>query len=155
MSNSDILLKLLREEMMALRRSSDNLKYSLRKAQTIELQPTMSEEEYEVLDSFLSRFMRMYEVLVNQVLRTTLQVIAEGKDTWLDNMNQAEKLGFISSRQDMNAVRELRNMVAHEYLNEEWMLIYQRLIEKSPILFTSLDMIQKEIKKRGILGADS
>lgn len=53
MSNSDILLKLLREEMMALRRSSDNLKYSLRKAQTIELQPTMSEEEYEVLDSFL------------------------------------------------------------------------------------------------------
>lgn len=97
----------------------------------------------------------MYEVLVNQVLRTTLQVIAEGKDTWLDNMNQAEKLGFISSRQDMNAVRELRNMVAHEYLNEEWMLIYQRLIEKSPILFTSLDMIQKEIKKRGILGADS
>jgi len=139
---------------MALRRSSDNLKYSLHKAQTIELQPTMSEEEYEVLDSFSSRFMRMYEVLVNQVLRTILQVLAEGKDTWLDNMNQAEKLGFISFRQDMNAVRELRNMVAHEYLNEEWMLIYQRLIEKSPILFTSLDMIQKEIKKRGILGAD-
>ncbi len=151
MSSGEVLKRLLKEEITVLSRSSDLLRYSLDRSQKIELSTDMSHQEYEILDSFSSRFMRMYEVLTNQLLRTVLQVLAEHRDTWIDNMNQAEKMGFISSRKEMNEIRELRNMVAHEYLQEEWVHIYQRLLQKAPVLLEMAQMTLDEMKRRKVL----
>jgi hypothetical protein len=143
MSEKEVLRELLEHELELLARTKRNFLYSLDKVQAIQMDTVLSEEEYEVFDSFSSRFLRLYEVLVNQVIRTVLTLVNERKTTYLDNMHIAEKLRLITSVQDIDVVRKLRNQVAHAYLDEEWISIYNDLIAFAPFLLRSSDMTRQ------------
>jgi hypothetical protein len=143
MSEKEVLRELLEHELELLARTKRKFLYSLYKVQAIQMDTVLSEEEYEVFDSFSSRFLRLYEVLVNQVIRTVLTLVNERKTTYLDNMHIAEKLRLITSVQDIDVVRKLRNQVAHAYLDEEWISIYNDLIAFAPFLLRSSDMTRQ------------
>ena len=148
MSEKRALKKLLAHEIQVLDRSIDNMNYSLSKVENIDLDHNLSPDQYEIFDSFSSRFMRLYEVLFNQVIRTTLALFNELKLTNLDNMNKAEQLDLITSVSDLDEVRKLRNQVAHEYLDYEWIPIYKQLLESSKTLLQSCQMTKAVIKVR-------
>jgi len=118
-------------------RAISNLKYSLKKAERIDLSKELSADEFELFDSFSSRFLRLYEVLVNTVIRTILIIVNESGDTYLDNLHTSEKLNLITSTKDIDEIRKLRNQVAHEYLDHEWKEIYEKLLKQAPLLLSS------------------
>jgi len=118
-------------------RAISNLKYSLKKAERIDLSKELSADEFELFDSFSSRFLRLYEVLVNTVIRTILIIVNESGDTYLDNLHTSEKLSLITSTKDIDEIRKLRNQVAHEYLDHEWKEIYEKLLKQAPLLLSS------------------
>lgn len=138
-----------------LERSLRHLKYSYDKCRSVDMSLEMSDEDYESFDSFSSRFMRTYEVLINQVIRSSLELCGEYKDTLIDNLNVSEKLGFILSAEEMNTIRKLRNKVAHEYADREWIKIYQQLIKYCPALIHSADMCFKQIASRKLIPDDT
>lgn len=115
-----ILKELINQESKLLRRASQNLSLSLERAKMIDLtKEEISFEEGEVLDSFAAKYMRAYEVLINQVLRTALTILDEKTDNRRDDLNQAEKLGFINLSSNIDRIRILRNKIAHDYLDKE------------------------------------
>ena len=149
MKSTDLLLKqLLKEEIALLEKAQGRLEYSLLKVQKIELKKTLNNDHLEILDSFATRFLRLYEVLINQILRTCLQLLGEYQKTTIDNLNKAESLDMITSADDMNYIRMLRNKVAHEYVEDVWMEIYKDLIDYSKYLLTSTQMIKQIIHDR-------
>ncbi len=137
MSERNLLLKLLKKELVTMDRAISNLKYSLKKAERIDLSKELSADEFELFDSFSSRFLRLYEVLVNTVIRTILIIVNESGDTYLDNLHTSEKLSLITSTKDIDEIRKLRNQVAHEYLDHEWKEIYEKLLKQAPLLLSS------------------
>jgi len=137
MSERNLLLKLLKKELVTMDRAISNLKYSLKKAERIDLSKELSADEFELFDSFSSRFLRLYEVLVNTVIRTILIIVNESGDTYLDNLHTSEKLNLITSTKDIDEIRKLRNQVAHEYLDHEWKEIYEKLLKQAPLLLSS------------------
>jgi len=60
--------------------------------------------------------MRPYEVLVNQVISTKLELTRERKSTQLDSIYNGEKLKLIVTANDLNEIRRLRNQIVPEYL---------------------------------------
>jgi hypothetical protein len=148
MKEKQALKALLTYEIQVLDRSIENIKYSISKVEKINLEHNLSEDQFELFDSFSSRFMRLYEVLFNQVIRTTLSLLNELKLTNLDNMNKAEQLDMITTVADINEVRKLRNQVAHEYLDNEWIPIYIKLLECSKTLLRSCQMTKTVIAER-------
>lgn len=137
-TNYQILL--LQQDVALVDKALNNLNYSYHKVLEIELNEDMALDQFELFDSYSSRFMRMYEVLVNQLIKSILIYKRERKLTHLDNMNKAEQLGLITNAQDIDEIRKLRNMVAHEYVETEWIAIYKALLEYTPKLRKCVDL---------------
>ncbi|HMP31313.1 MAG TPA: hypothetical protein PKD85_17035 [Saprospiraceae bacterium] len=149
MKNIDLLLKqLLKEEIVLLEKAQGHLVYSLTRVQMIDLTKDLDNHNLEILDSFATRFLRLCEVLINQIVRTCLQLLGEYQKTTIDNLNKAESLDMITSADDMNYIRMLRNKVAHEYVEDEWIEIYKDIIAYSTYLLTSTEMIKQIIDDR-------
>ena len=72
----------------------------------------------EQLDAFVARFGRLQDLLGDKLLLAWLRAMEEQAGTALENLDKAEKLGLVSSADDCFAVRKLRNLMVHEYLQD-------------------------------------
>ena len=72
----------------------------------------------ERLDAFVSRFGRLQDTLADKFLPTLLDALAEPKASAIDNLDRAEKLGWLESTDDWLEMRKLRNQMVHEYIED-------------------------------------
>ena len=72
----------------------------------------------EQLDAFVARFGRLQDLLGDKFLPAWLRAMEEPPGTALENLDKAEKLGLVSGADAWFAVRKLRNLMVHEYLQE-------------------------------------
>jgi hypothetical protein len=71
----------------------------------------------ERVDAFVARFGRLQDLLGDKFLPAWLKAMEEGAGAVLENLDRAEKLGLLSSADDWLAVRKLRNLMVHEYID--------------------------------------
>lgn len=71
----------------------------------------------ERVDAFVARFGRLQDLLGDKLLPAWLRAMEEGVGAVLENLDRAEKLGLIHGADDWLAVRKLRNLMVHEYLD--------------------------------------
>ena len=72
----------------------------------------------ERLDAFVSRFGRLQDTLADKFLPALLDALAEPKASAIDNLDRAEKLGWIESTDAWLEMRKLRNQMVHEYIED-------------------------------------
>lgn len=77
-------------------------------------QPEFSERT----DAFVARFGRLQDLLGDKWLPAWLRAMQEPLGAVLENLDRAEKLGLIDSADQWLAVRKLRNLMVHEYLDQ-------------------------------------
>jgi hypothetical protein len=82
--------------------------------QKIELDPILAER----LDAFVSRFGRLQDTVGDKLLPALLISMAEKPGAAIDNLDRAEKLGFIESADAWMEMRRLRNQMVHEYIED-------------------------------------
>lgn len=70
----------------------------------------------ERVDAFVARFGRLQDLLGDKFLPAWLKAMEEGAGAVLENLDRAEKLGLLSSADDWLAVRKMRNLMVHEYI---------------------------------------
>lgn len=70
------------------------------------------------LESFVGKFTRMQDTLMDKLLPLFLKYLGEPVGTAVDNLNRMEKLGFISCADDWLELRYLRNQLVHEYMDD-------------------------------------
>ena len=88
--------------------------FSVEEAQKIETDPILAER----LDAFVSRFGRLQDTLGDKLLPAILTALAEKPGSALDNLDRAEKLGFLESVDTWMEMRKLRNQMVHEYIED-------------------------------------
>ena len=72
----------------------------------------------ERTDAFVARFGRLQDTLADKLLPALLDWLAEPVAAAIDNLNRAERLGWISSVDGWIEVRRLRNRMIHEYVRD-------------------------------------
>ncbi len=72
----------------------------------------------ERVDAFVARFGRLQDTLGAALLPRLLEAQLEPVGTVLDNLNRAERLGWVRSASDWAELRLLRNRMVHEYVRE-------------------------------------
>jgi uncharacterized protein YutE (UPF0331/DUF86 family) len=65
-------------------------------------------------------------------------LLREDAPTFIDRMNLCAKLGVIPSAKALVEVRDLRNMIAHEYVTEDLMQVYADTLELAPALLSAI-----------------
>lgn len=111
------------------------------------------EAEAERVDAFVSRFGRLQDTLGNKVLPVYLKAVGETVGAMLDNLDRAERLELVSSADHWFTVRNLRNQMVHEYIEDPEILssALQSGHEFVPVLVHTAHVFKTDMTNRGWL----
>ena len=76
------------------------------------------EDLAERTEAFVSRFGRLQDTLGDKLLPAYLVVHGERTATFMENLDRAERLGLIRDAQAWFDMRQLRNQMVHEYIDD-------------------------------------
>ncbi len=126
-------IALLEEELAGLQLAVGHLGYSMERCFSLIGVKDLPPEQLERLESLTSRFARLADLLMQRIFRLTDEIELTGAGTLLDRIYRAEKRGWGESR-EMIRIRELRNLIAHEYSNDKMQDIYAAVAVMSTVL---------------------
>lgn len=77
----------------------------------------LSEESIESLDQYIFRYIKMQDAMGERLFRQMLDLLEEParSQPFLDKLNRLEQLGAINSKESWLKLRNLRNLLTHEY----------------------------------------
>lgn len=72
----------------------------------------------ESLDAFVARFGRLQDTLGDKFIPALLGAAGEAVGPAIDNLDKAEKFGWLASADQWMEMRRLRNQMVHEYIED-------------------------------------
>ncbi|MDI6767816.1 MAG: hypothetical protein QME52_13430 [Bacteroidota bacterium] len=137
----------LKIQILALKKAANLLSYSSDKCSKIGMKKEYSIEELEAFDALTSRFARTSDLLTQKVFALIDALLLEEPGTFIDKLNRAEKRGLIQSAYVFKEIRELRNLIAHEYINEDINNLFKSILKYSPILIQVVIAIEVFVER--------
>ena len=141
--------ELLTQALAELADARRHLDYSHQ--QVSNLPPTLagiSESQLESVEAYTSRFARAVDLLVNKVLRTLDRIELKPPGTLLDTVNRAEQRGFIDTAGDLREMKDVRNVIAHDYAGTKAAEIFAYCREKKSVLDAACDRVAEYATRR-------
>lgn len=132
--------ELLCENLRLLEKSVLWLLKSYEKAKNIQ---NIDEENIEIFETLSNRFGRTVDILINKVLRSLDIYELEYTGTKLDVVIRAERRGFVENYKTLIELKDLRNELVHEYIEEEIYEKFREVTQKTPLL---VDIAKKVIE---------
>ncbi|MDR2596395.1 MAG: hypothetical protein LBC76_03645 [Treponema sp.] len=133
-------LEILKENLYAVNLSLKWLMYSFEKCGKISKKDAYSDEEFEAFEAMTSRYSRTTDVLINKVLRSLDAVEYIDGGTVIDATYNTEKRG-IAEAQELRKLKDLRNLIAHEYVTEKIVRFFDKVLEFTPLLKTVIERL--------------
>jgi len=108
-------------------------------------------DEAERTEAFVARFARLQDMVGDKFVPTLLRALSEPVGPVIDNLDRAERFGWISSASEWLAARQLRNRMIHEYVEDSVVLAdsLNRGHELVTTLTTAAKACISEAKRRG------
>jgi hypothetical protein len=122
---------------------------SIEKCRSLELTAPIPFEVEESFDALTSKFSRVSDIFTQKVLKSFVILTREDAPTFLDRMHLCEKLGLIPAADDLVAIRDMRNLIAHEYLTENLLEVYKESLALSEKLLVAIQAANAAIDSRG------
>jgi len=144
------LVRVVRKECSHLVTTDQRLfgnEFSLKQAAHLEENPDLAER----VEAFVGRFGRLQDTLGDKLLPLLLSALGEKISSFIDNLDRAERLGIIKSADEWMAMRNLRNQMIHEYVEDPVVLhsALQSGHDFVPVLVAASDHMCAEIMQRG------
>jgi hypothetical protein len=106
-------------------------------------------EEFGKFETLCSRYSRSIDFLIRKIFRTLDEYEFENQGTLIDVVNNAHKRELFEDITTLRLMKDLRNTIVHEYIEDELVDIFEEVLEYSDILInimnTTLIYIQKAI----------
>lgn len=107
----------------------------------------------ERVEAFASRFSRLQDTIGDKLAPSLLIALGEKASSTLDNLDRAERLGFLGSAEEWLVIRKLINQMVHEYVEDPSLLAdaLERAHVFVPDLISAAGKMITEIEQRGWL----
>jgi len=92
-----------------------------------------TEKQLESAEAFTGRFARSVDLLVNKVLRSLDRLELNPEGTLLDIIHRAEKRGLVGRAEELREMKDVRNMIAHDYAGARAAEIFAYCREQKPV----------------------
>jgi len=144
------LVRVVRKECRHLVTTDQRLfgnEFSLQQAANLEEDLDLAER----VEAFVGRFGRLQDTLGDKLLPLLLAALGENASSVIDNLDRAERLGIIKSADEWMAMRNLRNQMVHEYVEDPVVLhsALQSGHDFVPALAAASDHMCAELMRRG------
>lgn len=96
-------------------------------------------EEFDSLEILCGRFSRSIDFLVRKFFRTLDDTEFETQGTIIDVINNAHKRGIITDIDEIKTIRDIRNEIVHEYIDDDMINIFDDVISLTPAILEMID----------------
>lgn len=105
----------------------------------------------ERVEAFVGRFARLQDTVGDKLLPLFLIALGEKASAAIDNLDLAERLGLLKSADEWMTMRNLRNQMIHEYVEDPAVLVnaLQSAHAFVPTLIAVANKMLDEIELRG------
>lgn len=121
--------------------------FTLEQATHLEDDPDLAER----VEAFVGRFGRLQDTIGDKLLPLLLTALGEKASAAIDNLDRAERLGLLESADEWMSMRNLRNQMVHEYVEDP--VILNSALQTGhvfvPALIATADKMLDEITRRG------
>ena len=140
LDNLNLNMELLEKQLFWLEHS-----YSLTK--NISLKDEYTLEEFDALETLCSRFSRSIDFLVRKVFRSIDDVEFESQGTLIDVVNNAHKRELFEDINIIREIKDIRNEIAHEYIEEGMKDFFEDVLKFTPELICIINNTTQYCKK--------
>ena len=121
--------------------------FTLEQASSLEENPDLAER----VEAFVGRFGRLQDTVGDKLLPLLLAALGEKSSAAIDNLDRAERLGLIQSADEWMTMRNLRNQMVHEYVEDPVVLCNALQTGHAfvPALISTANRMIAEIEGRG------
>jgi uncharacterized protein with HEPN domain len=138
----------LHEQVALVEQSAVALRHSLAKCAPMMLQVEYTLDELAHFEALSARFARTSDLYTQKLLKSLFMVLGEDVVSFLDKARLAEKLGVIDEAEDLVAIRDLRNTIAHEYTVANLNEVFRRTLELSDTLLGTLSTTVRYVTEK-------
>lgn len=133
----------LNQATTQLHKALAHFEYSLNKIKQLSHKTAiLNDDNLQIWEGFSARFARVSDLFLARYIRTRLLLEDPGfRGSFRDHLLQAEKLGIIDNHVTWLKVRELRNVTAHEYSEDNLNEFFLQLKELAPTILTIKEII--------------
>ena len=119
------------------------LNHSFDEVQKVGLKSEYEVSEFDSYENLCSRFSRMIDFLVRKIFRSIDEVEFENQGTLIDTVNHAHKRGLFETIDSVRQIKDLRNEIAHEYIDDALQDLFEDIIRLTPYL---IEMAETTLK---------
>ncbi len=112
---------------------------------------SLAPEQFDSFEALCSRYARTVDFLVRKVFRALDELEFEAQGTLIDVVNRAHKRGFFDKIDDIKRVRDIRNEIAHEYLDDMLLSLFSDVLESTLVVLEILDRTMLYAKERNLI----
>jgi hypothetical protein len=130
---------LLEENIRLLQKQIAWLEISYKECKTIGIKKEYSIDEFGRFETLCSRFSRSIDFLIRKFLRTLDAYEFENQGTLVDIVNRAHKRGLFEDIEEIRVIKDIRNTIVHEYIEDDLVQVFDELLLYTPklLLFMS------------------
>ncbi len=124
----------LEELMVSLEKQLFWLDCSYQQVKDLALPENFSIEQFNRFENLCSRYARTIDFLVRKVFRCLDAVEFENQGTLVDVVNRAHKRKLFADIELIRQIKDIRNEIVHEYLDEALQGVFVDVVSTTPEL---------------------
>ncbi len=137
--NKELILhdkELLKKQLFWIKTSYDEcLNIGIKKDYSI--------EEFGKFETLCARYARGIDFLIRKIFRSIDEYEFENQGTLVDVINNAHKRGLFEDIDELRSMKDLRNTIAHEYIEDELVNVFEEVLMSCKSL---IGIIQNTLK---------
>ena len=139
---------LLHQNAVNLEKQLFWLEHSYNECRKTGLRDSYEIQEYDSFEILSSRFARSIDFLVRKVFRSVDDAEFEAQGTLIDVVNNAHKRGLFEDIEEIKTIKDIKNDIAHEYIQDELAGLFKDLMEYTPVLINIIQNTLRYIKDK-------
>ena len=105
------------------------IELSFNECTKIGIKDTYSIEEFGKFETLCSRYSRGIDFLIRKIFRSIDAYEFENPGTLIDVVNNAHKRGLFEDIERLRIMKDVRNTIVHEYIEEELVEVFDEVLE--------------------------
>lgn len=104
------------------------IEISFKECKEIGIKKEYSVDEFGKFETLCSRYSRGIDFLIRKIFRSLDEYEFENQGTLVDVVNNAHKRGLFEDIQELRIMKDIRNTIAHEYIEDELTEVFDEVI---------------------------
>ena len=124
----NVMKKKLQQDLELLKKQLFWLEFSFFECQKIGIKKEYTMEEFGKFETLCSRYGRSIDFLIRKMFRTLDAYEFENQGTLVDVVNNAHKRGLFDDVDTLRIMKDIRNTIVHEYIEDELVEVFEEVL---------------------------